>query len=86
MTTRKTAASDSPEVRERAVRLVLKGGGEHPTQLPPFGPSKAALPLRAHIGHLDGSSAFRKADVDLRLPMDREGWRADLWRGRLQRR
>ncbi len=47
MTTRKTAASDSPEVRERAVRLVLKGGGEHPTQLPPFGPSKAALPFPA---------------------------------------
>ena len=33
MTTRKrTAASYSPEVRERAVRLVLDGAGEHPTQ------------------------------------------------------
>ena len=32
MTTQKTAASYSPEVRERAVRLVLEGGGEHPTQ------------------------------------------------------
>ena len=32
MTTKKTAASYSPEVRERAVRLVLEGGGEHPTQ------------------------------------------------------
>lgn len=33
MTTRKkTAASYSPEVRERAVRLVLDGVGEHPTQ------------------------------------------------------
>jgi transposase-like protein len=32
MTTKKTAASYSPEVRERAVRLVLDGGGEHPTQ------------------------------------------------------
>ncbi len=32
MTTKKTAASYSPEVRERAVRLVLDGAGEHPTQ------------------------------------------------------
>ena len=32
MTKRKTAASYSPEVRERAVRLVLDGAGEHPTQ------------------------------------------------------
>ena len=32
MTTKKTAASYSPEVRERAVRLVLEGGREHPTQ------------------------------------------------------
>lgn len=32
MTMKKTAASYSPEVRERAVRLVLDGGGEHPTQ------------------------------------------------------
>ena len=30
--TKKIAASYSPEVRERAVRLVLDGGGEHPTQ------------------------------------------------------
>jgi len=29
---RKTAASYSPEVRERAVRLVLDGAGEHRTQ------------------------------------------------------
>ena len=32
MTKGKTAASYSPEVRERAVRLVLEGGGDHPTQ------------------------------------------------------
>ena len=32
MTMKKTAASYSPEVRERAVRLVLNGVGEHPTQ------------------------------------------------------
>ena len=32
MATGKTAASYSPEVRERAVRLVLEGGGEHPRQ------------------------------------------------------
>jgi transposase-like protein len=32
MTVKKTAASYSPEVRERAVRLVLEGGGDHPTQ------------------------------------------------------
>ena len=30
--TKKTAASYSLEVRERAVRLVLEGGGDHPTQ------------------------------------------------------
>jgi transposase-like protein len=32
MTTKKTAASYSPAVRERAVRLVSDGAGEHPTQ------------------------------------------------------
>ena len=32
MTTKKVAASYSPGVRERAVRLVLEGGGDHPTQ------------------------------------------------------
>ena len=32
MTTKKVAASYSPEVRERAMRLVLEGGGDHPTQ------------------------------------------------------
>jgi transposase len=32
MTTKKTAASYSPEVRGRAVRLVLEGSGDHPTQ------------------------------------------------------
>ena len=32
MTTKKVAASYLPEVRERAVRLVLEGGGDHPTQ------------------------------------------------------
>ena len=32
MTTKKVAASYSPEVRERAVRLVLEGGGDHSTQ------------------------------------------------------
>lgn len=32
MTTKKVAASYSPEVRERAVRLVLEGGSDHPTQ------------------------------------------------------
>ncbi len=32
MATKKTAASYSPEVRERAVRLVLDGAGDHPTQ------------------------------------------------------
>ncbi len=32
MTTRRTAASYSPEVRERAVWLVLDGAGEHLTQ------------------------------------------------------
>jgi transposase len=31
-TKKKTAASYSPEVRERAVRLVLDGAGEHRTQ------------------------------------------------------
>ena len=32
MTTKKVAVSYSPEVRERAVRLVLEGGGDHPTR------------------------------------------------------
>jgi transposase len=32
MTTKKTAASYSPEVRGRAVRLMLDGVGEHPTR------------------------------------------------------
>ena len=32
MTTKKAAASYAPEVRERAVRMVLEGGGDHPTQ------------------------------------------------------
>ena len=32
MTKKRTAASYSTEVRERAVRLVLDGAGEHPTQ------------------------------------------------------
>ncbi len=32
MTTKKIAPSYSPEVRERAVRLVLEGGGDHLTQ------------------------------------------------------
>lgn len=32
MTKRETAASYSPEVRERAVRLVLEHGGEHASQ------------------------------------------------------
>ena len=32
MTTKKTTASYLPEMRERAVRLVLEGGGDHPTQ------------------------------------------------------
>ena len=32
MTTKKVATIYSPEVRERAVRLVLEGGGNHPTQ------------------------------------------------------
>ena len=32
MTAKKTAASYSPEVRERAVRMVLDGAGEHGSQ------------------------------------------------------
>ena len=32
MTTKKFVASYSPEVRERAMRLLLEGGGDHPTQ------------------------------------------------------
>ena len=43
MTTKKTAASYSPEVRERAVRLVLDGAGEHPTQWAAMGSVAAKI-------------------------------------------
>ena len=32
MTTKKVAASYSPQVRERSVRLMLEAGGDHPTK------------------------------------------------------
>ncbi len=42
-TKRKTAASYSPEVRERAVRLVLDGAGDHPTQWAAMGSVAAKI-------------------------------------------
>jgi transposase len=43
MTTRKTAASYSPEVRERAVRMVLNGAGEHGSQWAAIGSIAAKI-------------------------------------------
>ena len=43
MTTKRTAASYSPEVSERAVRLVLEGGGNHPTQWAAIGSVSAKI-------------------------------------------
>ena len=43
MTTRRTAASYSPEVRERAVRMVLNGAGEHGSQWAAIGSIAAKI-------------------------------------------
>jgi transposase len=43
MTKRKTAASYSPEVRERAARMVLDGAGEHGSQWAAIGSIAAKI-------------------------------------------
>ena len=43
MTKRKTAASYSPEVRERAARMVLDGAGEHGSQWASIGSIAAKI-------------------------------------------
>jgi transposase-like protein len=43
MTKRKTAASYSPEVRERAARMVLEGAGEHGSQWAAIGSIAAKI-------------------------------------------
>ena len=69
MTAKKAVASYSPEVRDRAVRLVLEGGGDHPTRWAAINSLVAKLgctteTLRKWVrqAERDGGSAARADD------------------------
>src|SRR4030095_16343312 len=64
MTKGKTAASYSPEVRERAVRLVLEGGGDHPTQWAAIDSVGGKIGVHAEAQGKGGGEVERGARAD----------------------